>query len=217
MLLQLAFKAVEERDGIRGRACKPGDDLIVVEATRRAGGVFHDVIVHGHLTIGNQHHLIVFAYAKHRCAVHLRVSRASLHPDIIPQSKGGLVPGGRSCTQTKKGPAVAGPVPWRERLSKGFMADARPRWCRQKIFSAAAFSARSGLAVRGACPRGSAGARPVLSVSVPSGREVLGRVPIERGRRTAVANRCRAAPKQSCRPLRPPSSDWTAPGLFPSR
>src|SRR5260370_14114640 len=141
MLLQLAFKALEERDGVGSRACKPGDDLIVVEATRLAGGVLHDVIVHGHLTIGNQHHFIVFAYAKHRCAVHLRVFQASPHPDIIPQSMGGPVPGGRSCTQAKeKGPAVAGPVLWRERLSKGFMADARPRWCRQKIFSAAAFS-----------------------------------------------------------------------------
>src|SRR4029077_13345057 len=41
MLLELALKALEERDGVGGRTCKAGDDFVVEQAPGLARGVLH--------------------------------------------------------------------------------------------------------------------------------------------------------------------------------
>src|ERR1700677_311004 len=83
VLLEFSFEAFEERNGIGGGACESDDHLVVVETPRFAGVVLHDVIAHGHLTIGDQHYLVVFAHAQNGCAVHLCAFFPVPHPTII--------------------------------------------------------------------------------------------------------------------------------------
>src|ERR1700738_2626951 len=83
MLLELALETLEERDSIGGRARKPRDDLIVVQAASLARGVLHDVIAHGHLTIGDEHGFIVLAHQEHGCAMHPYTFLSKWHSAII--------------------------------------------------------------------------------------------------------------------------------------
>src|SRR6267143_720495 len=82
-LLQLAFEALKKCNRIGRGAGETGNDLVVIKAARLARGVLHDVIAHGHLPIGNEHHLVVLAYAQNRGAVHLWALLAITHPLII--------------------------------------------------------------------------------------------------------------------------------------
>src|SRR5258708_36621478 len=45
--------------------------------------MLHHVIAHGHLAIGDKHHLVLLAHAQYRGAVHLWTFRAITHPHII--------------------------------------------------------------------------------------------------------------------------------------
>src|SRR5579859_2024909 len=93
MLLQLAFETLKKRDGVGGGARKPRYDFVVVQAAGFPRRVFHHVIAHGHLAIGDKHRFIVFAHAQHRSAVYLRALLAIWHPIIIPQAAEYLVSG----------------------------------------------------------------------------------------------------------------------------
>ena len=61
--------------------------VVVIQPAGLACGVFHYMIAHGHLAIGNQNHLDVFAHAQHRGAMHCGVPvgtiLATWHPTII--------------------------------------------------------------------------------------------------------------------------------------
>src|SRR5258708_15575776 len=82
-LLKLAFEALKKCNRIGRGAGETGNDLVVIKAARLARGVLHDVIAHGHLAIGDEHHLVVLAYAQNRGAVHLWALLAITHPLII--------------------------------------------------------------------------------------------------------------------------------------
>src|ERR1700692_2001720 len=84
MFLQLAFETFEQSDGIGGRARKTGDDFIVVKPARFASGMFHDVIAHGYLAIGDEYDFAVLTHAQNRSAVHQCVSLGMRHPNIMP-------------------------------------------------------------------------------------------------------------------------------------
>src|SRR5690242_18907588 len=115
MLLQLALEALEKRDSVSSGARESSDDFVVVQAARFARGVFHHVIAHCHLTIGDEDGFVIFAHEEHSGAVHRRALMSRLHPAIIPQRC--CEAGTRrlnSCESTKKGPAWrAGPVLWK--------------------------------------------------------------------------------------------------------
>src|SRR2546427_135962 len=83
-LLKFPFEAFKKRNCIGSRTGEAGDDFVIEEAPRFARGVLHHVIAHGHLSVGDEHNLIVPAHAQHRSAVHLRASLAIPHPAIIP-------------------------------------------------------------------------------------------------------------------------------------
>ena len=72
MFLQLAFKAFEQSNGVGGRSRETGDDFIVVQAASFARGVFHHVIAHGHLSVGDERHFAVSAHAQNSSSVHPR-------------------------------------------------------------------------------------------------------------------------------------------------
>src|ERR1700692_4457502 len=84
MFLQLAFETFEQSDGIGGRAHKTGDHFIVVKPARFASGMFHDVIAHGYLAIGDEHDFVVLTHAQNRGSVHQCVSLDMRHRNIIP-------------------------------------------------------------------------------------------------------------------------------------
>ena len=74
MFLKFAFEALEERERIRSRARKTGDDLVIVKAAGFPSGVLQDMIAQGDLAIGDQDDFVLFAYAEHGSAVQLRLS-----------------------------------------------------------------------------------------------------------------------------------------------
>src|SRR5260370_4385424 len=110
-LLQLAFKALKKRNRVGRGACETGNDLVVVEAARLARRVLHHVIAHGHLAIGDEHHLVVLAHAQNRGAVHRRASRTISHSTIIAPvdpSATKAVQGGRSILKRPAAPYPKG-------------------------------------------------------------------------------------------------------------
>ncbi len=84
--LQLPLEPLEQRNGVGRGSGKNRQLLVVIQAPRFSRGMLHHVIAHSHLTIGNQHHFVVFAHAQHRSSVHSSVHRcASLahrHPSL---------------------------------------------------------------------------------------------------------------------------------------
>src|SRR6267142_38060 len=82
-LLKLAFEAFKKRNCVGRGAGETGDDLVIIKAARFARGVLHDVIAHGHLAIGDEHDLVVLAYAQNCGAVHLWAFPGITHPLII--------------------------------------------------------------------------------------------------------------------------------------
>src|ERR1700730_2012487 len=84
MFLEFAFEPFEQSNCVGGRAGKTGNDLIVVEPARFAGGMFHDVIAHGYLAIGDEYDFVVLTHAQNRSSVHQGVSPGMRHPNIIP-------------------------------------------------------------------------------------------------------------------------------------
>src|SRR5262249_12423372 len=85
MLLELAFEALEQRDGVGSGARKADDDFVIVQAPRFASGVLHDVVAHGDLAIGHEDNFGVLAHTQDRSAVHLFALLACEHPVIIPR------------------------------------------------------------------------------------------------------------------------------------
>jgi hypothetical protein len=83
MFLELAFETLEERDGVRGRTGKTGNDFVVEEAAGLARGVLHHLIAHGHLAVGDENNFIVLAHAQYGGAVNRCASLAVTHPAII--------------------------------------------------------------------------------------------------------------------------------------
>src|ERR1700688_782103 len=84
MFLEFAFEPFEQSDGVGGRTGKAGDDFIVVEPARFAGGMFHDVIAHGYLAICDEHYFALLTHAQNRGSVHQCVSLDMRHRNIIP-------------------------------------------------------------------------------------------------------------------------------------
>lgn len=82
--LELALKALEQRNGVGGGTCEPGQHLVVVQAASLARSVLHHVIAHGDLAIGDKHHFAVSAQAQDRGAMNRRAILMILHPSIIP-------------------------------------------------------------------------------------------------------------------------------------
>jgi hypothetical protein len=74
MLLKFALEAFEQRNSVGSGPRETHNDLVVVQSARLPRAMFHHVIAHGHLTVRNQHHFVVFAHAQHRGPVHLRAS-----------------------------------------------------------------------------------------------------------------------------------------------
>lgn len=83
MFLELAFETLEEGDGVGGRTSKTGDDFVVEEAAGLACGVFHHLVAHGHLAIGDEDNFVVLAHAQDGGAVNRCASLAVTHPTII--------------------------------------------------------------------------------------------------------------------------------------
>src|ERR1700688_2177321 len=84
MFLKLAFKTFEQSDSVGGRAGETGNDFIVVEPARFASGMFHDMIAHGYLAIGDEYYFAVLTHAQNRGSVHQCVSLGMRHRNIIP-------------------------------------------------------------------------------------------------------------------------------------
>src|ERR1700688_950071 len=84
MFLKLAFEPFEQSNGIGGRAGETGNNFIVVESACFAGSMFHDVIAHGYLAIGDEHDFVVLTHAQNRGSVHQCVSLDMRHRNIIP-------------------------------------------------------------------------------------------------------------------------------------
>src|SRR5258707_9866501 len=83
MFLELALEALEERDSVRGRACKARDDLVVKKAPGLARRVLHHVIAHGHLPVGDEYSLGLLAHKEHGRPVHQCASLSISHLPII--------------------------------------------------------------------------------------------------------------------------------------
>src|SRR6202163_4437352 len=84
MFLELAFETLEQGYGVGGGTGETGNDFIVVEPARFAGGMFHDVVAHGYLAIGDEHDFAVLTHAQNRGSVHQCVSLGMRHRNIIP-------------------------------------------------------------------------------------------------------------------------------------
>src|ERR1700730_2670799 len=89
MFLELAFETFEQSDSVGGRSGEAGDDFIVVESARFASGMFHDVIAHSYLAIGDEHDFAVLTHAQNGGSVHQCVSLSMRHPNIIPLTPAG--------------------------------------------------------------------------------------------------------------------------------
>src|SRR5581483_10884400 len=110
-LLQLGFKAREEREGVGGGARKPGQDLAVIEAAQFFGASFQDLVSHGDLSVTGQYYFAV-APNTQDCrrtdfSFHLNLFTVNLHfitGRRLPGSKG---PGLAAKPQQLSGPAGA--------------------------------------------------------------------------------------------------------------
>src|SRR6202166_5444643 len=84
MFLEFAFEPFEQSDGVGGRSGETGNNFIVVEPACFAGSMFHHVIAHGYLAIGNEHYFVVLTHAQNGGSVHRCVSLDMRHRNIIP-------------------------------------------------------------------------------------------------------------------------------------
>src|SRR5262249_17265997 len=69
-LLELGLETGKEREGVRSRAGKSGDDLFVVEAPHLAGAGFHDRLVKRDLPVAGDRHAAVSSHGENRCAAY---------------------------------------------------------------------------------------------------------------------------------------------------
>src|ERR1700675_3703939 len=86
MFLELPLEALEKGKRVRGRARKPGQNLVTEQAPRLSRRVFHDVLAHGDLSVSGNHNFVVAAHAQDRGAVYLRRILPQWHPMIIPRA-----------------------------------------------------------------------------------------------------------------------------------
>src|ERR1700719_2390637 len=84
MFLELAFEPFEQSNGIGGRSGKTGNNFIVVEPACFACSMFHHVVAHSYLAIGDEHDFAVLTHAQNRSSVHQCVSLSMRHRNIIP-------------------------------------------------------------------------------------------------------------------------------------
>src|SRR5216684_7848392 len=82
-LLKLPLEPFKKRNRVGRGSGKTSHILVVVETTRLPRRVLHHVIAHGHLAIGDEHHLVVLAHAQNRGAVHRWAFLTMAHPLII--------------------------------------------------------------------------------------------------------------------------------------
>ena len=72
MLLQLPLEPLEQGKCIRRRPGKSRQDFFVEQPPRFSRRVLHDVLAHGDLAVGCNHHFVVATHAKNRGAMYLR-------------------------------------------------------------------------------------------------------------------------------------------------
>ena len=63
ILLQLRFEPGEQREGIGGRAGKPGEDPVVVQTADLAGALLDDGLAERHLAVAGQHGPVAVPHA----------------------------------------------------------------------------------------------------------------------------------------------------------
>src|SRR6185437_4750654 len=92
VLLQLAFEALEEREGVRRAAGEAGDHLVVVELAHLACVALHDGVAERHLAVAGQRDDAVAPHAKNGRAVWIESLRVG-HPILSSMgAKSGVLP-----------------------------------------------------------------------------------------------------------------------------
>ena len=70
ILFELRFEAREQRESVARRACKTGQNLIVVESPDFFGAGFHDSLAERHLPVSSECDVSVFPNKKDSSATH---------------------------------------------------------------------------------------------------------------------------------------------------